>query len=203
VELVTQKEFAALVGVSPAYVCKLVKQGRLPVTTGADGKAKLDPAAARAAYEALRDPGRVAANALGAGAAVAEPAPAAEALPASDPADAGRAKPDGGRGGGAYMDHRSERERLEVERRRIDLEERAGGLVKRADVAQVAGETARGLRDALLALPGKLGPLFALETDEHVIARRLALELSEALRAYAKAVRESFPDAIGEPMGEA
>lgn len=200
-ELLTQKEFAARMNVSRAYICKLVKQQRLPTVLTEKGP-RIDPVAGERAMKAGRDPAKVAANALAQAAEPVEEA-AADLAPVSGGGEPAGAGAPGAKGAPGYLVSRAERERIAAEMARIDLEERGGALVRRMEVAQVAGETARGLRDALLALPPKLGPMFASETDEHVISARLGREIADCMRDYARRVREGLGDGIGDPMGEA
>lgn len=190
----TQKQYAAHRGCSPAYVTKLRQAGRLVLVDAPEGT-RVDFEASDRLVAATQDQARRDANSLGAGVTPppAAPGPAAGADDGDD--DAPAASP--------YMQARAVREAVNAKMARITLEERAGALVRKAEVAQAAGETARGLRDALTALPSKLGPVFASETDEHVIATRLQREIGDALREYARVVRERLGDGIGDAVGSA
>lgn len=64
---------------------------------------------------------------------------------------------------------------------RIKLEEMRGELVRADQVKKEAFATARKLRDAIMAVPARLAPELASETDPHKVEIMLTKELSDCL----------------------
>ncbi len=178
-ERVRKREFARILGVSPSYVTKLAKAGRLVI--GEDGL--VDVAASLARIEATRDPARqdvaerhARVRAAKAGATPEAPAVEADATPAS------------------YAEARALKERYAALTAKLEYERLAGRLVDVEDVRAAGAEAGATLRAALEALPDQLAPLLAAERDEHRVHALLVEYLETAMRdvadALARAARE-------------
>jgi len=80
----------------------------------------------------------------------------------------------------------AQRERLlraQADRAELDARRLAGGLLLAVDVERVTFATWRGVRDALTAIPDRLGPVVAGERDSGVCVRLLHAELRAVLHA--------------------
>ena len=73
----------------------------------------------------------------------------------------------------------------DLQRRRMENEAKEGRLVDAEDVSRVQFETARQLRDAVMAIPSRLADMLAVSTDPNECARMLTLELRQALESVA------------------
>lgn len=159
-----------LPGGSLAAVQKAIASGRIRPIDG-----KIDPEVADIQWSRNTDPAQ---QKRGAGersfespqpADVLEPpamqtsAPGDELTPEQDPVNRIRE---------AALTERVRRELLEHE-----LQMKKGELVRAADVRQAANEKARIARDALLAIPDRLAPLVAVESDPAKVHALLATEM--------------------------
>lgn len=75
----------------------------------------------------------------------------------------------------------------DLQRRRMENEAKEGGLVDAEEVSRVQFETARQLRDAIMAIPSRLADMLAVATDPNECARMLTTELRQALESVAMA----------------
>jgi len=85
---------------------------------------------------------------------------------------------------------RLERTQLDVEAKRLDLEERKRNLVPRAEAEKVLFEEARRVRDGLLSFPLRIAPL---------LAARFGLDHGELLSALEDEVRRHLSEMAGRP----
>lgn len=84
-----------------------------------------------------------------------------------------------------YQKARTERERANANLAQLELLERLGVLVPRADVEKAAAQVGRLVRDAILALPDRLAPRLAAENDPARVRADLDQELRYALHGLA------------------
>lgn len=159
-KLLSQRQYAALRGVSQQAVSKAVKSGRIPTTGGL-----IDPVVADAAWpqntrprtDLTGDPSRAA--------GAAEPESGQE-LAASERPHA------------TYNAARALREVYAAKRAKLEFEVSEGKLVPVEEVRAQAYETARAMRDQLLSLPARLAPIVFAAKDVSECHRLL----EEALR---------------------
>jgi hypothetical protein len=93
-----------------------------------------------------------------------------------------------------FMEARASKEDANAKLAHLELQERLGVLVPKADVEKAAFAVARMLRDALLHLPDVMAPRLAAESDWSVIRADLDNELRTALNGLADKL--SAPDTV-------
>lgn len=180
--LVTQKEFAAMKGVSAEAVRQAIAGGRLKKCLHWDGihkKPKLDPVVAAQEWEKNTDhtkryrgndirvplPGQ------------SEPKPPAPTAIRSDDAPAS---------GPSMMQSRAIREAYQARLAKLDYEERTGKLVDADAVKAEAFKIARTVRDSMLNIPDRVAAEFAGINNTHEIHTRLTEEIRKALDGLAE-----------------
>lgn len=167
VPLLNQREYGAHRGVGQPAVSMMIRDGRIPPTALIDGK--IDRDRADAALEANTDHTK----------------PKGRPRRGSGDPKAGQNGGEPGTNGaydsatGTLAAHRAERESLRVELERLDLAERRGESVKRADVKRELFDLARLTRDRVMGVPAKMAVELAAEPDPAVIRTML----DDALRA--------------------
>lgn len=166
---VSQKDFARLVGVSPPAVSKWIRQGKL--TLGTDGL--LDPREAARQLAANTDPSKLRAR-LERVAAAGAPADAGEGE-AADRAN--------------FLNARARREQFAARAAEIDLAIKEGSVVARVDVDRQSFELARQAQQQLLAIPDRMAPVLAAESDQHRIHTLLTTEIHRAMNDIIKAAQ--------------
>jgi len=65
----------------------------------------------------------------------------------------------------------------------LEVQQKEGELVEQSEVKKQAFELARSVRDAIMRLPDRIGPILTPMTDEHEVKMRLTKELMSALEA--------------------
>jgi hypothetical protein len=159
---VTQKEFAALRGVSEPMVSRWKSRGRLVMSD--DGlRVRVDESVAL--LERTLDPAR-------GGDRTGKPA-ARPALP--PPASAARTS--GGDRGGDYHDAAADEKRERAAILRLERLELEGKLVFRDQVEREAQTRSMQARDALVAMSDRLAPLLAAEVDVDKVRALLDAEV--------------------------
>jgi len=86
-----------------------------------------------------------------------------------------------GTAGLSFHDARTLAQRYKAALLRLELDEKTGRLVDAEQVKISAFNRARQLRDALLNIPDRTGPILAAETDEAKVSEILTHELKAAL----------------------
>jgi hypothetical protein len=168
----TQAEYAAARGKSPAYISKLKRQGRLVFTRA--GMVNVE--ASDRLIENTRDPARG-----------GDRRPAAERGDAASAATPATSSARGEDGDSAYREA-ARRERIAKARlAELELAETAGQLVRTEQVERVLFGMARQTMEALLALPDRLCDALAVEADPF----RCKTLLDAELRAIVKQMQES------------
>ena len=169
-KLMSQREYARSRGLSHQAVSKAVKSGRIPTEVAGN----LDPVVADAAWKANTRPR------AGVKASPAESQPRAESVPTEIPdVGDGHDQAASERPHATFTAARALREVYMAKRAKLEYERAEGKLVAVEEVDSLAFESARAIRDRLLALPARLAPvLFA------------ARDISECHRLLEEAMRE-------------
>ncbi len=116
-----------------------------------------------------------------------------------------RAAPEPGRDGKAggkstgatYHDARAQREAFNAENARLDLEERLGRLIDKADVEASTMTVFRRLRDRLLSIPSTLADRLAAQPDARAVRVLLDTELRTMLETLATELDDLGEDEPG------
>jgi hypothetical protein len=182
---VSLRELARLAGKNPGQIHRLKSKGVL--VPGADElfDADADLALVRSHFEqseafaADAPPASVQTSASADQAPAAAAAAPAGAAPAGSSKTSSTARPQSQNR--SYWSARTSREEVEAENARLDLEERRGRLVDAEDVAAAQFEIARLVRDRMLAIPDRVGPILAAELDPHQVRELLSKEIRLAL----------------------
>jgi len=153
-------QLARLLGVSRQSLGELIDRGI--VERGTDGLVDVD-----LARHAIAN--RVRPSAKTAQALTTPPPPSAP--PSADP-DANAT---------SYHVAKTMRESAEAQIARLKLAQMRGELIARTEVRQAAFAVLRSVRDQMLAMPARLSPLLAAETDPAACYRLLDAELRQAL----------------------
>lgn len=160
---------AGLAGYSLSAVQRAIADRRIPFTVRG-GRKLIDPEAADAAWDANT---RHKADA---------------GPPAEGGEPKGGAKGNGGQGAAhrnEYQGARAEKERLDVELKRLELLQKQGELLDAATVRKEAFELGRRTRDRVLAIPARLASSLRAalkEDDDRAVERLLDAELRAALK---------------------
>jgi hypothetical protein len=178
VELLTPRAFGQALGVSRQAVQKAIKAGRLQASVRRDertGRNLIELHAGRAEWEAWTDPTKRHEHARG-----GRPVEAEKGTPSMfDPAETARA---------AVVrtnlaTTRTEQVQLDVELRRLELEQRRGNLVDRGEVQREAFRLARLVRDRLQAIPDRSSASLAALDNPGQVHQLLLEEITRALEA--------------------
>lgn len=170
--LVTQAEFARLLGVARPYVNKLVTQGIL--TLDEDGK--LDYDVSLTILKTRASPGHQLSRASSDDTqAMREIRSAAGEEPHSD------APPPESVGIGSFQAARTQREYYAALNERVKYEREIGHQVDRAGVDRACKTAARLIRDNVLAVPDQISATLAAETDPKKVHALLFKAIREAL----------------------
>jgi len=86
----------------------------------------------------------------------------------------------------SYSEARTEKERLVVALRQMELDQKRGLLIPKEDVEIEAFECARQVRDAMLSIPGRVAAQLAATGDETEITRLLTTEIRTALQGVSE-----------------
>lgn len=161
VKLVSQAEFARLMGVSQAAVNSAIKHGRITTV----GK-KIDPTVGKIQWAQNTRPRATSGNAS---------TPAKETrndLRVSD------GVPD-------YLESRAKREASEAEKSLLELEEMQGALMRVDVIKAVVGNAYAATREAIMQIPSRLAAQLAAESNSSKVQSDLAAALHQALEALA------------------
>lgn len=105
------------------------------------------------------------------------------------PRDEPKSVPAGDREG--YFAVKERRERAEADLAELELRERRGELVKKADVEREIFAIQRALRDRLAGIPDRIAPMLAAEADVTRCHAIVAAELRAALGEVAGSLAEA------------
>lgn len=168
-------------------VSKAIKTGRLvrAVRATPTGRVRIDPAIADREWDDRTDPSQQ--RDEDPPASAAPPAAASEQPGKPARLQTGALIPDAfppkeaPRTGLNLSDQRAALVAFNARMAQLEFEQRSGNLVPKRDVEREAMRLGRKLRDALLALPNRLAPELAAETDPHTVRERLLRELHSIL----------------------
>jgi hypothetical protein len=85
-----------------------------------------------------------------------------------------------------YMQAKTAREVYEAKNAQLEYEERTGKLVKLDAVKRTWIEAVSGMRNALLQMPSRLGPVLAAESDPAVVMAALEAEVRQVLESLSR-----------------
>ena len=185
-QLISQRAYArsraarGLPGGALSAVQKAAATGRITLVGG-----KIDPEAADRAWEAKTDVDQQSRGALGGYAPKAAPqapaarAPDAPALPA--PTDVGSDRD-------TYFAHKARRELVEAQLAELELAEKRGALVRRADVERETFATMRALRDRMLGVADRIAAQVAAEGDVAKVHEIIVREVRDSLRRVTEVI---------------
>ena len=170
----SQRRYAARIGVSHVYINRLVHEGKLPT----DAKGKIDPGEADAVLAAMREPARPQRRTL-----VSEAA--ARSGSATPTVPAGNTPVPSLRGDGD-LPTMLLKTRIKSEVGRANLLEikskvEAGKYVDVDEVRAAAFNRGRAVRDNLLNIAGRLAAVTAAESDERKCFELIDAEIKAAL----------------------
>lgn len=163
--LITPAEYSRRRGCSREAVSQAIEAGRISTLPGPTGRKMIDPEVADIQWKRNTDPKQ------------------AERANSGKRGDA----PSGGgdQGGKEYWESKARREKAEATMAELRAEELARQLVSVERVRAASMRMSRMLRDSLLAIPSKLAPILATESDSHTIEQTLAEALRRALNDIA------------------
>lgn len=163
--LITPAEYSRRRGCSREAVSQAIEAGRISTLPGPNGRKMIDPEVADIQWKKNTDPKQ------------SERANAAKR---------GEAPSGGGdQAGSEYWESKARREKAEAIMAELRAAELAGSLVSVERVRAASMRMSRMLRDSLLAIPPKIAPTLATESDSHAIEQALADSLRRALNDIA------------------
>lgn len=173
----TQAQLARAVGVTRQQIHKLCVRGILTL----DAEGKIDEDAAKAAILEHHNPAHATTRSTAAsriqGTAAPEP-PATPAPPQPEAPAAGEMN---------FQLARTLREKYAALIAKVEYEEAVGLLVPKKDVERQAFELARQAQQSLLAIPDRMAPVLAAESDQHRVHTLLTNEIHRAMADVIKA----------------
>ncbi|HEU0180354.1 MAG TPA: hypothetical protein VFV58_39460 [Blastocatellia bacterium] len=158
-------EYAVQRGVNPQTIANAVRDGR--ITRNADGT--IDSEAADREWEAHSR------SKISAGPSGPQQKQGAATTSATEPV-----------AGMMYADARALKEVYDAQRRKLELEVRAGELISRTAVERAAFSRFRMIRDACLNIPARVAPLLAGEKDEAKVFSILEEEIRRVFTDFAE-----------------
>ena len=188
-EEVSQSEFARRVGCTKQNISKLVVAGK--IKKNANGK--LDYHAALKDYEDNTDATHHerlsrSGNTVEAKADTATPPVTTKIDKPGDPD-----LPDS-ISVASYKKHRSSREAANAKLANLKADQLAGELIPALKVEKDAFNMARGLRDAILAVPERVAAIIAAQSDDREVAKILHEELEKALNGLIDSMQKHGSD---------
>lgn len=178
------KEYAARRGVSGEAVSQAVRAGRISThRIGSHDYILPEEADVSWAENTLQSNSRTREQQLGLNDGPT-PASLSETSPEGDKTE----RPDQR---GTFAKARAKSEVLKAQHLAVDLELKTGKLVRADEVATKAFADGRKIRNAIMAIPDRLAPIIAAETDVVKAHQLLTKELTETLRGVARELRES------------
>jgi hypothetical protein len=197
--LITKAQFARERDVHPSRVSQWLRDGRIAETT--DGKIDADEAHARLnahldQTKGMRRDGNITSSGPSIGQQVPNAAGPSGELPLR--AEAAGEKPDDSGSRDDYWESKARREKAEAQLAEMKALAAAGALVPSAGVRKEAAETARRMRNALLAIADRLAPV--LDPASPARAHKLLTsELQKVLRELSGGLEERAATAAREP----
>ena len=175
---ISQAEYARQKGISRQYVNKLVQQGKIPV----DADKNINPDIADQVLNATADPARQLNDPEAYDQAGGDHEYESESLVSEDEEVTNTVAATAHT---PFAKFRSVREAYQAKLAQLDYEERAGQLLKKAEVERETFDVARQVRDRFLSLPQELaGTLVSME-DEREIKKFLRAKIRDTLMEVA------------------
>jgi hypothetical protein len=91
----------------------------------------------------------------------------------------------------AYLRARAVKTSFEARTAQLEYEERAGKLIPAVRASEYAATFSAIVKDALMSMPDRMGPMLAAVEDEKAIHRMLVAEVTAVLKKVNKAVADS------------
>lgn len=174
----TQAQLARVVGVTRQQIHKLCVRGILKL----DAEGRIDEDEAKATILAQHNPAHAATRSTAA-ARLQASEPAADQQPDEPP----QAASQDSAGGMSFQIARTLREKYAALIAKVEYEEAVGLLVPKKDVDRQAFELARQAQQSLLAIPDRMAPVLAAESDQHRVHTLLTNEIHRAMAEVIKA----------------
>lgn len=180
-QLMGQREYARHRGCALRAVQKAIEAGRIKLVAGLDGKPKIDAEQADRDWVQNTDPAKqsllyTVPAAAPQQAQLVGDEPAAQAASGDDEPPAGQTE--------AYRLARAEREKVRLDRERIELEQLRGNLIDLGEAKRLAFSAFRELRDAVLNVPARIKDECAATIDPLLVEQLIERELSKALASF-------------------
>lgn len=179
----TQAQLARAVGVTRQQIHKLCVRGILKL----DADGKIDEDAAKAAILEHHNPAHATTRSTAAARLQAEvvdqvdpPAPAQPPIQPAAPSQPAGVEMN-------FQLARTLREKYAALAAKVEYEEAIGLLVPKKDVDRQAFELARQAQQSLLAIPDRMAPVLAAESDQHQVHTLLTNEIHRAMAEVIKA----------------
>jgi len=181
-EYARHRKAAGLAGYSLSTVQRAIEDGRIPYIER-KGRKLINAAEADAAWKANT---RHRSDRHGDEAGDA---------PAKSPAEE---KARGGPPPGSPAALKAEETALKIERQKLELAEKRGELVKRADVRRELFDLVRRARDRILNVPGRIAAQAAAEVEERKVEQVISAELRVALEEISEEAKLAIKEATDD-----
>lgn len=182
----SQRRYAARIGVSHVYINRLVRQGKLP----ADSEGRLDAEEADRVMEALAQPARPSRRRAPGERREGGLAPVAAGDDEVTPPEVSAMPAAAGDLPTLLLRTRLKSEVERAKLLEIKAKVETGKYVDADDVRVAAFNKARTVRDNLLNVPSRLAPLMAAESSERECFRLMDTEIRRALEELTGGARE-------------
>lgn len=163
--LISPAEYSRRRGCSREAVSQAIEGGRISTLPGPNGRKMIDPEVADIQWKKNTDPKQ------------AERANSGKRIESSPSIGSGEQ--------GDYWNSKARREKAEAIMAELRAAELAHQLVSVERVRAASMRMSRMLRDSLLAIPSRLAPIMATESDSHKIEQALTEALRRALNDIA------------------
>lgn len=191
-ELLSQRQYARLRGVTQQAVSKAVKAGRIPTVDG-----KIDPVAADRAWVANTDQSKPRNSVTGdpkmRRGEPLSPGPSGRQPSAADDSEALEARGSGSVAA-SYAASRALRERFNARLAKLEYDERSGKVVPADDVRIATFNVARGARNQLLSLPDRLAPILASLSSTREVHNLLTVEVRRICEEISSSADAGSPE---------
>jgi phage terminase Nu1 subunit (DNA packaging protein) len=184
--LITQVEFARLMGVSKQAVSKAVKEGRIKLILDyTDGKLKLNPDLAAKQWRENSMPRVENSKITNPFKESRESKEEAASIPGSKPShimdDAD------------LLEAKTEKERFQAKLLELEFKEKTGELISAEKAKREAFKLGRLIRDAILNVPSQICNELAAETDPFKVHQKLSYSLTKAMEVMVQEAQKLGP----------
>lgn len=184
------REYARRRGCSPASVSRAIAEQRLLESIRRDSKGhpRIDPELADMEWGANTDPGKRPPR------SEKEGTKASEETPTQRPRVSRVSLNEEGDELPPFEESRARREAYAAKLKKLEFEELDGKLLRKKDVQKATFEISRTIRDSLLLLPHRLGPILAAESDTFTVQIRMEAEIRETLENLGRLIDKLYLD---------